>query len=288
MKNKHIRIFIIILCFIPNILYADVLDDYMSVITNPSISDQEKRALTVLYEWRQGKRVNPVSLGANGEVEIIYGLTQPQILCAVLQVTDIQLEPGESVTSAHIGDSARWSVEPAVSPSPHGSITHLIIKPKDANLLTSLVVTTDKRTYHLQLKSHKEQYFPMVKFNYPQDILSKIKKIDTQTKAEQAIKTLDTGDYLGNLTFSYKIKGKAKFKPIRVYNDGIKTIIELPKEIESSNVPTLMLIEKDSKDPVIVNYRLQNNRFIVDAVFDKAILISGIGWHQKKITIERR
>lgn len=284
---KYLLIFIFIFNGF-SYLYADVLDDYMSVITNPAISEQEKKTLTILYDWQSGKRVNPVSLGANGEVEIIYGLAQPQILCAVLQVTDIQLEPGETVTSAHIGDSSRWTVEPAVSPSPSGNITHLIIKPKDANLLTSLVITTDRRTYHLQLKSHKDKYFPMVKFSYPQDIIAKVKKLDTQIKAEKAIQTMDTGEYLGNLSFAYIIKGKAKFKPIRVYNDGIKTIIELPREIESSNIPTLMLIEEDSKDPVIVNYRYQNNRFIVDAVFDKAILISGIGWKQKKITIERK
>lgn len=279
---------IIILFILPVVSYADVLEEYMSVITNPSISEQEKKALTVLYDWKNGKRVNPVTLGANGEVEIIYGLAQPQILCAVLQITDIQLEPGEIVSSVHVGDSARWSIEPAVSPSPAGSITHLIIKPKDADLLTSLIITTDRRTYHLQLKSHKQQYFPMVKFSYPQDLIAKVKKIENQAKVEKAINTLDTGEYLGNLSFNYKIKGKAKFKPVRVYNDGIKTIIELPLDVKHSTVPTLMLIEKDSKDPVIVNYRLQNNKFIVDAVFDKAILISGIGRHQKKITIERK
>lgn len=281
-------LYLLIIFIIPLISYADVLDDYMSVITNPAISEQEKKALTVLYDWKNGKRVNPVTLGANGEVEIIYGLAQPQILCAVLQVTDIQLEPGEVVSSVHVGDSARWNIEPAVSPSASGNITHLIIKPKDADLLTSLIITTDRRTYHLQLKSHKTEYFPMVKFSYPADIMAKVKKIDVQSKVEQAIKTLDTGEYLGNLSFSYKIKGRAKFKPVRVYNDSIKTIIELPEDVISSSVPTLMLIEKDSKDPVIVNYRLQSNRFIVDAVFDKAILLSGIGINQKKITIERK
>ena len=43
----------------------------------------------------------------------------------------------------------------------------------------------------------------------------------------------------------------------------------------------------ESKKPVIVNYRYQNNKFIVDAVFDKAILISGVGSKQKKITLIR-
>ena len=47
MIKKYLLILITIL--IPTALYADVLDDYMSVITNPAISEQEKKALTVLY-----------------------------------------------------------------------------------------------------------------------------------------------------------------------------------------------------------------------------------------------
>lgn len=106
-----LRMMLIIIFIMPSItLYADVLDEYMSVITNPEISDTEKQALTILYEWQNGRKVNPVTLGNNGEVEIVYGLTQPQILCALLQVTDLQLEPGETVSSVHIGDSARWSI----------------------------------------------------------------------------------------------------------------------------------------------------------------------------------
>ena len=48
---------------------------------------------------------------------------------------------------------------------------------------------------------------------------------------------------------------------------------------------TLTGLKPESKKPVIVNYRYQNNKFIVDAVFDKAILISGVGSKQKKITL---
>lgn len=285
------KMFLIIILFnfiLCGEIKADVLDDYMSIIKNPNISETEKKSLRILKKWKEGKRVNPITLGSNGEIEIIYGIAQPQIMCAVLQITDIQLEPNEIATSVHIGDSARWNIEPIIAASPAGNITHLIIKPKDANLLTSLIIITNKRTYHLQLKSHKSQYFPLVKFSYPQDIVDKLNKLNKRTRNDYNIKTGNTSDYLSTLSFGYELKGNAKFKPVRVYNDGLKTIIEMPKNIQSSNIPTLMIIEEDSKDPLIVNYRYQNNRYIVDAIFDKAILISGVGWHQKKITIIRK
>ena len=38
---------------------------------------------------------------------------------------------------------------------------------------------------------------------------------------------------------------------------------------------------------VMVNYRLQHDRYIVDAVFDKAYLIAGVGSDQSRVTITK-
>ena len=46
---------------------------------------------------------------------------------------------------------------------------HLIIKPLDEGLKTSLVVTTTKRTYHLLLQSSFDRFMHYVTFNYPED-----------------------------------------------------------------------------------------------------------------------
>ncbi|STX59154.1 putative conjugal transfer protein trbG [Legionella geestiana] len=37
----------------------------------------------------------------------------------------------------------------------------------------------------------------------------------------------------------------------------------------------------------MVNYRVQGARYIVDTIFDRAILISGVGRRQERITIIR-
>ena len=37
----------------------------------------------------------------------------------------------------------------------------------------------------------------------------------------------------------------------------------------------------------IVNYRMKGNMIIVDYQIDRAILVSGVGWNQEKITIRR-
>lgn len=40
-------------------------------------------------------------------------------------------------------------------------------------------------------------------------------------------------------------------------------------------------------ETVMVNYRVHGDRYIVDNVFDKAILIAGIGPGQDRVTITR-
>lgn len=288
--NSSIIIFLFII-FATNYAYSQTIEEILSYEKNNKnnnivLSENEKKALKIVNEWTKGNKVSPVTRGNNGEIELIYGLSQPHILTAILQVTDIQFEVGETITSIHLGDTARWVVEHIKANTRYGYQDHIVVKPKDINLLTSLIVVTDKRTYHLQLKSNDKLYYPMVKFHYPSSIILKtqedISSMNTNNKNNK-----DIDSYLKSLDFNYKIKGNANFKPVRIYNDGKKTIIELPNSIKSGNIPLLMTIEPESKKPVIVNYRYQNNKFIVDAVFNKAILISGVGKKQKKITLIR-
>lgn len=285
--NSFILMFLVITC---NYAYSQSISEILSGTTeyNTVLSDNEKQALKIVNEWTKGNRVSPITRGNNGEIEMIYGLSQPQILTAILQVTDIQFEPGETITSAHVGDTARWVIEHIKASTRYGIQEHIIVKPKDTNLLTSLIVVTDKRTYHLRLKSNDKLYYPMVKFHYPANLILKTQdNIPMQKTGNITLDDITTGSYLKDLNFNYKIKGSANFKPVRVYNDGTKTVIELPNSIKANNIPLLMTIEPESKKPVIVNYRFQKNKFIVDAVFDKAILISGVGQKQKKITLIR-
>ncbi|MNP67871.1 Conjugal transfer protein [compost metagenome] len=79
---------------------------------------------------------------------------------------------------------------------------------------------------------------------------------------------------------------------MRVYNDGSKTIIQMPRTMGQTEAPTLLVIRKEGgwfkdDETVMVNYRVQGDRYIVDTVFDKAILIAGVGKSQDRVTIQR-
>jgi len=271
----------------------DLADLYFSG-KNPTLTKQEKVAIAIAEKWKAsgGTGTAPVA-GPNGSIRFLYGAQQPSIVCAVLQVCDVALQPGEQVNSINLGDTARWTVEPAITGSGGGEVQHLIIKPLDVGLETSLVVTTNRRTYHFRLRSHRTRYMPQVSFTYPEDAMAKWEAIKTREGRERRDNTLpQTGEYLGNLSFDYEVSGSAAWKPLRVYNDGSKTIIQMPSTMAQGEAPTLLVVRKDGglfsdDETVMVNYRVQGNRYIVDAVFDKAILIAGVGSGQDRVTIQK-
>jgi type IV secretion system protein TrbG len=278
------------------VLASNLSDAYFTG-KNPQLTPQERAAIALAKKWQASNAsgMKPVA-GPDGSIRFLFGSQQPSIVCAVLQVCDIELQPGEQVNSIHLGDQARWLIEPAVTGQGTAEVQHLIVKPMDVGLETSLVVTTNRRTYHMRLRSHRREFMPRVGFIYPEDALAKWDAIKVKENHAMEIKrsrTLpQTGEYLGNLDFAYSVAGSAAWKPVRVYNDGQKTIIQMPKILAQTEAPTLLLLRKEGgilsqDETVMVNYRLQGNRYIVDTVFDKAILIAGVGGNQSRVTITR-
>ena len=270
----------------------DPADAYFSK-QNPKLTPQEKAAVAIAKKWRAGAAtgMKPVT-GPSGSVRFIYGEQQINIVCAVLQVCDVELQPGEQVNNLNVGDP-RFTVEPAISGGGAAEVQHLIIKPLDVGLQSTLIVTTNRRAYHMNLRSHRTEFMPRVSFTYPEDAAAKwdaVKSREAKDKQEQTIP--QTREYLGDLHFKYEVSGSAPWKPVRVYNDGVKTIIQMPAAMAQTEAPTLLVVRKEGglftdDDTVMVNYRVHDDRYIVDTVFDKAILITGVGRGQDRVTITR-
>lgn len=255
------------------------------------LTEKEQQAITLADAWQQGEIIahNPV-VGQDGSVEFLLDAERPSIVCAVMQLTDIELQPGEKVLSVNLGDSVRWHVQPGVS---SGDTMHILVRPRDVGLDTSMVVMTDRRTYRLRLRSHRHDYMPHVRFAYPDNLLATWEKAKSDAEEKRKIETMpDTNERLGDLDFAYTIKGKARWKPIRVYNNSVKTFIEMPKSMTQTEAPVLMNTRKNGRilkkqEMSILNYVLEGRRFIVDSVFDEAVLIAGVGADQERITITR-
>ncbi|WP_132960104.1 P-type conjugative transfer protein TrbG [Rhizobium sp. BK251] len=243
-----------------------------------SMTANEAKGTAISQKWRGTPGL--VTTGPDGKVIFLFGETQPSVVCSPLQVCDIELQGGEIVRDVLVGDTVRWKVEPATSGATGGQAIHLIVKPSEPGLVTSMVVTTSRRTYHIQLKSRPTQYMARVGFEYPEDASTKLADINARLEASGL-----PGSAPDKLNFSYSVSGGASWRPKRVYSDGVKTYIQFPKSISGQDAPVLFVVSGGQNR--IVNYRMKNDVMIVDYAIDEAILVSGVGWHQQKITIRR-
>ena len=72
-----------------------------------------------------------------------------------------------------------------------------------------------------------------------------------------------------------------------MYNDGRKTYVVMTDEMTKSEAPAMLVLRRNNYlfgyDKVLANYRVQHKTYIVDSVFDRAILVSG----SDKVTLTR-
>ncbi len=244
------------------------------------VTANEAKGMGISTQWRGSRGL--VTKGADGKVIFLYGEVQPSVVCSPLQVCDIELQGGEVVRDVLVGDTVRWKVEPATSGAAGGQAIHLIVKPSEPGLVTSMVVTTSRRTYHIQLKSHATQYMARVGFEYPEDVSAKLADVNARLEASMVP---GAGVPAEQLSFAYSVSGSAGWRPTRVYSDGQKTYIQFPRSISGQDAPVLFVVSGGQNR--IVNYRMKNNIMVVDYNIDRAVLVSGVGWKQQKVKISR-
>jgi type IV secretion system protein TrbG len=193
-----------------------------------------------------------------------------KVICAPDHVTDVILQPGEVLTGQPAGgDTVRWIVGVTNSKTGTEKTYHVLIQPMLPGLSTNMILATDKHLYHLELVSRQETYQTALSWRYPQEELAKAnqKKVEEENREIAQIN-------IANINFNYKIDGKAAWKPIRVFDDGKKTYLEFPAGIQQGELPPLFIVSKDSENQ-LVNYRYRNNYYIVDRLFEKALLQIG-------------
>lgn len=256
---------------------------YLNPVAVP-LTAKERRALQLSSQWSGGSNVQPYMAGG-GKLMYVHGACLPTVIAAPFQVSDVELESGETVNEIVVGDSARWMVDTGTA----GNTTHLFIKPVDSGLKTSAVITTDRRVYHLRLISRHSGHTPYVGFTYSDALRRTALQKNEQAKKEKEWRS--TRDEAGRdvdlskLNFNYEVDGKAAWKPERVYDDGLKTYIKLPDATRSGEIPAL-LVRKGDKD-VLVNYRVKETTMMVDGLFKTIALVAGVGGDQESVEIRR-
>jgi type IV secretion system protein VirB9 len=73
------------------------------------------------------------------------------------------------------------------------------------------------------------------------------------------------------------------WKPIRAFDDGSHVYIQMPAGMKTTEAPALLI--NAGSGTQMANYRVAGNYYVVDRLFSDAILVSGVGRDQDRVTI---
>ena len=233
-------------------------------------------------------RVQPTRAGYINAVQV-YPFSDGelyQLYAAPGEITDIALEAGEQLVGTGpvaAGDTVRWIIGDTESGSGPTKRVHILVKPTRPDLITNLVINTNRRTYHLELRSAEKTYMASVSWAYPQDQLIALRR---QNAAANDGAPIASGVDIGALNFRYRIEGDdPAWRPLRAFDDGRQVFIEFPSGIGQGEMPPLWVIGAEG-GAELVNYRVRGNHMIIDRLFAAAELRLG-GEHQQKVRIVR-
>ncbi|MHC0055727.1 P-type conjugative transfer protein TrbG [Actibacterium sp. D379-3] len=202
-----------------------------------------------------------------------------QVYATPGQITNIALEPGETLTGAGpiaAGDTARWIIGDTESGSGRTRRVHILVKPTRPDIATNLVITTDRRTYMIELRSREDPYMPSVAWAYPQP-----------PATQHATPTTPRIPAASARHYRYGLQGDSPpWRPVSVFDDGRRVYIVFPAGIVQGEMPPLFVLGSDG-DPEIVNSRIYRNILIVDRIFAAAELRLGSGDRQQTVRIVR-
>ncbi len=198
------------------------------------------------------------------------------------QITDIALEPGETLTGAGpiaAGDTARWIIGDTETGSGATARVHILVKPTRSDITTNLVIGTNRRSYLLELRATSDLYMPAVAWSYPGSPRGvrrpAVRRPSIPAEAQRLYR------------YGLRVTGEAPpWAPASVFDDRRRVYVVFPPGIVQGEMPPLFVIGPDGA-PQIVNTRVHGNVLIVDQLFGAAELRLGAGDRQQVVRIER-
>lgn len=205
-----------------------------------------------------------------------------EIYCQPYRVTDIQLEPGEQVIEMpFLSESQVWEIGAGVSRVGGVDTQHFFLKPAYSGLETSFIIITDKRIYHLMLKSFKDVYMTQVKWEYPNTMpftLSSETLNNSVNKLSKETFSVDPTYLSFDYKMTYSVFKKPYWLPQRVYDDGKRTYIVMDETVLHMTSPVLFNNRNER-----INYSVNKNLIIINELIEKVTLRVG----NEKVTIKK-
>lgn len=119
------------------------------------IEDGDKRVKTAASERAIPIHQELIRIGflAFVDEQRAAGLDLYRLYTAPERVSDIALQAGEKLVAVSAGDTVRWIIGDTTSGAGDAARVHVLVKPFAPGLVTNMVITTDRRAYHLALEA---------------------------------------------------------------------------------------------------------------------------------------
>jgi len=175
------------------------------------------------------------------------------------QIT-IQFAADERIENVALGDSMSWQV------TPNKKANLLFVKPMASTGNTNMSVVTDRRNYNFELvakpaklASRSDLTFSL-RFRYAQPPVpvAKAATVEPQLPPER-------------WNFAYRFRGSKANVPVRVYDDGRSTYMQLAEGVPT---PAIFVVGIDKRE-TLVNFAVRGQAIVVDRVSPHLVLRHG-------------
>ncbi len=175
--------------------------------------------------------------------------------------TDIELGADEKMQGFALGDTVQWMVEELPG--------HVFVKPLREGLFTAGTMVTNRRVYTMEFRSvpTSGRWVQRVSWSYggilrtPGSVSNSVGVWHDPSPEHIPPALLNT---------DYRIEGEGDFRPVRVFDDGRFTWIEVHSP---QALPALFMVQGDQE--MLVNYLVHGNYFLVQRLMPEILLRLG-------------
>ena len=249
----------------------------------------------------------------DGVYRIPFGTAAAPILpCSPDKVCSIQFEENEIIFDKVSGDTTSWQIVSGIS-GPKANVPILFFKPNDVGtvadpITTNLIITTNRRTYEVRLQAVRLVSRTRYGFTYgaqsmstnnntPMAVLIN-KTIQDEANAKpsreagnllapQIQTTTSTPAPTTNswaLDHAYRVSGNVEYKPVAVWNDGVRTYVQMPR---NALTPSFYSQPANGPQEIVNIHGPINDIYAIDGLPSHIVLIGSVGKKAPHIDIYR-
>lgn len=182
-------------------------------------------------------------------------------------LTTLRLQEGEKIQFFAGGDTERWAIEE--SQGGKGNRPVVFIKPsieeEEDDMLTNIIIVTDRHMYFLNIQLSEEKYNPLVEWRYPNE--AKIIR-----EAQERNTTVIGTDDLTKLNYGYNWNRNSVLSPMQVFDNGEHTFIVLKDR--TKEMPAIYVKGVDG-DISLVTPKINGKYITIDRVTEEVTLELG-------------